>query len=82
MLSRKISKLFSHVKDTIKQAGLATTIGQEYSALLRTHLLTVDAYCNAVSCASFEGRLSLTWLGPDGKAGCPPQVLKVLDCFC
>ena len=58
LLVRKIAKIFSHVKDTIKQAGLASTIGQEYSTLLRSHILPVDEYCNSVSSSSFEGKHS------------------------
>lgn len=55
LLFRKAGKLFSHVTDIIKQASLASSIGQEYSTLLRTHLLSVPAYCNAISSNTFEG---------------------------
>jgi len=55
LLGRKAGKVFGHVKDIIKQASLASSIGQEYSTLLRTHLLPVPLYCNAVSIDSFEG---------------------------
>ncbi|KAL0026395.1 hypothetical protein WJX79_005738 [Trebouxia sp. C0005] len=54
LLGRKAGKVFVHVKDIIKQATLASSIGQEYSTLLRTNLLPVQQYCNAVTCETFE----------------------------
>lgn len=55
LLGRKAGKIFVHVKEIVKQATLASPIGQEYSTLLRTHLLPVPHYCNTVSCDVFEG---------------------------
>jgi len=55
LLGRKAGKVFVHVKDIIKQATLASSVGQEYSTLLRTSLLPVQQYCNAVACETFEG---------------------------
>ena len=55
LLGRKAGKVFVHVKDIIKQATLASSVGQEYSTLLRTSLLPVQQYCNAVACETFKG---------------------------
>lgn len=56
MLARKAAKLFVHAKDIIAKSSLASSIGQEYSALLRTHLLPVSQYCNVVSSDAFQGQ--------------------------
>ena len=55
MLVRKAAKLFVHAKDVIAKTSLASSIGQEYSALLRAHLLPVPQYCNVVSGIPFQG---------------------------
>ena len=55
MLVRKAAKLFVHVKDIIAKSSLASSIGQEYSALLRAHLLPVSQYCTVVSSIPFQG---------------------------
>lgn len=55
MLVRKAAKLFAHAKDIIAKTSLASSIAQEYSALLRAHLLPVPQYCNVVSSITFQG---------------------------
>ena len=64
MLVRKAAKLFIHAKDVIAKTSLASSIGQEYSALLRAHLLPIWQYCNVVNSIAFQGSctvpLSLT----------------------
>lgn len=60
LLARKAAKLFVHVKDIIAQTSLASPIGQEYSALLRAHLLPVPQYCNVVSSITFQGDVLLS----------------------
>lgn len=55
MLVRKAAKLFAHAKDIIAKTSLASSIAQEYSALLRAHLLPVPQYCNVVSSTTFQG---------------------------
>lgn len=56
MLVRKAAKLFAHAKDIIAKTSLASSMAQEYSALLRAHLLPVPQYCNVVSSITFQGR--------------------------
>ena len=55
MLVRKAAKLFVHIKDIIAKSSLASSMGQEYSALLRANLLPVSQYCNVVSSLPFQG---------------------------
>ena len=62
MLVRKAAKLFVHAKDIIAKTSLASSIGQEYSALLRAHLLPVSQYCNVVSSVPFQGSCTVPCL--------------------
>ena len=61
MLVRKAAKLFVHAKDIIAKTSLASSIGQEYSALLRAHFLPTSQYCNVVSSIPFQGSAMCPW---------------------
>ena len=54
MLARRAARLFTHIKDALQKAKLGSPFGADYSAVLRTHLLTVPAYCAAVPAATFQ----------------------------
>lgn len=62
MLARRAMKLFSHVKDALVRATLDSSIGADYSSVLRTSLLTNAHYCSLVPASSFQGLFSLPWL--------------------
>ena len=55
MLARRAAKLFAHIKDALQRAKLGSPLGADYSAVLRSHLLTVPAYCASVPASIFQG---------------------------
>ena len=67
MLGRRAARLFAHIKDALHRAKLGSAFGADYSAVLRSHLLTVPAYCAAVPAPTFQGVLCSTfhaWQAP------------------
>ena len=55
MLGRRAPKLFLHVKDALQQAGLSSSLGTDYSSVLRTNLLATPSYCAATPPDTFQG---------------------------
>ena len=55
MLGRRAPKLFLHVKDALQQAGLSSSLGTDYSSVLRSNLLATPSYCAVTPPDIFQG---------------------------
>lgn len=72
MLGRRAAKLFAHVRDALLWAGLSSTMGMDYSSVLRSSLLATPSYCAATPRDTFQGVLlssaqATTWFSERGR---------------
>ena len=78
MLGRRAARLFAHMKDALRRAKLVSPFGADYSAVLRSHLLTVPAYCAAVPASTFQGALAGDPAPQRPAGGSQPQPARLL----
>ena len=73
MLLRRLPKLVGTLHEVMRQIGLAPGLGAECSTILRVHILSVPAYCQAIPCSLRQGEQGpLCCLLP---TACPPSSL-------
>ncbi|PSC71129.1 serine threonine-kinase ATM isoform X1 [Micractinium conductrix] len=54
VLLRRAPALFRHVAEVLQVAGLASPLGADYTAVLRSQLLAVPEYCAVASAGTFQ----------------------------